>query len=65
MKFLPYLKYLFLVVSIIIFILYIFDNNTINKYTLAFGIILIFSVPVIYQYEKQRNSHLSGDKKKY
>ncbi len=65
MKFLPYLKYLFLVVSIIIFTLYIFGNNYINKYTLAFGFILIFSVPVLNRYEKQRISHSDGEKKKH
>jgi hypothetical protein len=58
MRFLPYLKYLFLIVSIIIFILYILDNSNINKYTLAFGFILIFSVPLLNRYEKQL-----GDKK--
>lgn len=64
MKFLPYLKYIFLAVSIIIFTLYIFGNNSINKYTLVFGFVLIFSVPILHRYEKQRISHSSEEKKK-
>ena len=64
MRFLAYLKYLFLVAGITIFTLYIFSNGYINKYILALGYILVFSVPVWHKYEKQRKSHSPGEKNK-
>ena len=64
MRFLPYLKYIFLAVSIIIFTLDILDNNYINKYILVSGFVLIFSVPVLHRFEKQRIAN-SSEKKKH
>ncbi len=52
MKRLHYIKYLFIAVSITIFILYVLDNEYITKYVLVFGYILIFSVPILNRYIK-------------
>lgn len=57
MRFLHYLKYLFIVVSITIFVLYIVDNENISKPILVTGYILIFFVPILNKFQKQRISN--------
>ena len=52
MRFVQYLKYLFIAVGIAIFTLYIVDNEYITQYILVFGFILIFSVPILNRYKK-------------
>ncbi|WP_265162909.1 hypothetical protein [Salinimicrobium tongyeongense] len=61
MKYLKFLKYLFLLLSIIVFTLYIPNNSYINKYLLAVGYLMIFLVPVLDRYEKRQ---LSRSRKK-
>lgn len=56
MRFLPYLKYLFFAIGVIISALYILDNNYINKYILAGSYILFFLVTILDKYEKRRIS---------
>jgi len=63
MKYLNYLKYLFIAISITIFALYILDNDYITKYVLVAGYLLIFLVPIINNYQKQRTSHSEAEKK--
>jgi hypothetical protein len=52
MRFLSYLKYLFIVASITIITLYVLENKYITKYILVVGYILIFSVPILNRYKK-------------
>lgn len=52
MRFLYYLKYLFIVVSITIFTLYILENKYITKPILVVGYILILLVPILNRYKK-------------
>jgi len=64
MKYLNYLKNLFIAISITIFALYILDNEYITKYVLIAGYLLIFLVPIINNYQKQRTSYSEAEKKK-